>query len=866
MSPPLPPSSTLHSILLVTESRSLGPRLVFHYPPSSPSVALLAANTAPAWYGPSTSTGTDTQSSSSDWGSSTEDEGAGDDEEAGSKHSGRSGRVSAYGGGSVASYRDREKARAGGGGGAWGRGPDNVDEDDSGGAEENPNGRGSKKASGGTGNNKNGGGRPEWETVLGFKVDALEKMLCPGKSFNKKRFELGVEGIVFVGAPMFVRDDGGWKKGRRWEMEREKTTKEEAHYEAKMLAKLKNSVPKEATDKAVDVEEPEEEKFIYPEGFEPGYGHGLMSGAASGAVSDAGSDTRSASTNGTGPDMTMFNVVFVLNPPALEYQLRVKEMYDNVARKYAKALKYEQARFNYVWKESKRILALKNKAKENRDSISIAWQEIMSSSPLAKSIAIIYDSISNDKIAHVHLDATFDTSFQIPQAISTPYIPTVMEPQMPGLWLTTANIVDDDEADTNFTQNSALLLLEDIETLVKDLEADAKDNATALAFYIRNVTPTKSLQKLSVMHSIPAQDIEYIAGHLVYWRRARLIPPLHPRDTYIVSPNADMRALVDAIPVYAARFPTLPSLPEMLNMLSGTPRPYGTWIPSSAHRQAYMEILAWLMRGGWVTQLRTFAWVRVTADIKSEVAAIMERENAMKKSAEQDATTRHGDDMESAVGSLLSGGDIGDGKRSSFLSPSTPARRPPTNDDTESMGTSAILSPRLAPYSSPARPSSDAGSISSGRTAVPQTYTAGFASSPQSQTHQHRPLSLHLKKPTNTTSPSSNRVISPVAVGPFSPSQATSMEVLPPYQSSFKPSLILSPRKANAIEARWLERIGASFSDPDLRELWPMLLRYFDGKHALDDISVRECIKRKRVAALIGKIREGGWLLTVRHW
>ena len=506
--------------------------------------------------------------------------------------------------------------------------------------------------------------------------------------------------------------------------------------------------------------------------------------------------------------------------------------------------------------------------------ISTTWHEIIAVSPLAKSIAIIYDSISNCKIARVHLDATFDTSFQIPQAISTPYIPTAMEPQRPGLWLTTANVVDDDETDTNFTQHSALLLLEDTETLVKELEGDAKESATPLAFYIRNVTPTKSLQKLSIRHSILAQDIEYIAGHLVYWRRARLIPPLHRRDTYIVSPNADMRALASAIPAYAARFPTFPSLPKMLNWLSGPPRPYGTCIPSRDHTQAYMEILAWLMRGGWVTQLRTFAWVRVSAEIKAEVAATMEREAVMKKIAEQNAAARQGEDKESIDGSI-SNGDGMNGKRMSFLFnnwPAVPAHRSPQIDDIEVMEASTILSPRLTPYRSPARPSSDAGSISSSRTAVPPTSNSGMESSPQTHNQPRRPSPLHFKYSTNTTSPHSNRpsappsIVSPTGARPFSPSQAASMEISLPSSSSFKPSLILSPQKANAIEARWLECIGASFADSDLRELWPMLLRYFDGKHALDDIAVREGLKRPRVAALISTVKDGGWLLTVRHW
>ena len=362
MHPPLPPSSTLHTILLVTKSRSLGPRLVFHYPLSSPSATSLAASAAPAWYGAATSTGTDdTGSSSSDWGSSSdEDEGIGDEDEIGSRASGRSGRGSALAGGSGGtSYRDRERGKSVPGG-AWGRGTEGIDEDDSGGAEDDV-GHSSRKGSGGDGKDRKDGTGAEWETVLGFKADALEKMLSPGKSFNKRRFEVGVEGIVFVGAPMFVRDDGGWKKGKRWGMEMEKTGRNEDDQEAEALATLKIN----GADETLDIKEPEEPQFAYPKGFEPGYGHGLMSGAAFGVGSDAGSDTKSVSTGSSGPDMTMFNVVFVLNPPTLEYQLRVKEMYENVVRKYAKALKYEQARFDYVWKESKQILALKDKAKEN---------------------------------------------------------------------------------------------------------------------------------------------------------------------------------------------------------------------------------------------------------------------------------------------------------------------------------------------------------------------------------------------------------------------------------------------------------------------------------------------------------------------
>ncbi|PSN59767.1 hypothetical protein BS50DRAFT_579797 [Corynespora cassiicola Philippines] len=848
MALPLPPASNLHAILLVTKSRTLGPRLVFHYPPLSPSAAALAATRSPAWFGNATSTGSlDSNSSSSDWDSTDENDDV--DGEVASRTSG--GRGSGRTG---ASHRDRDRFRAGTGS-AWGR-QENIDEEDADGSHSDGRGKG-------TSNGVQMGGDHDWDTVLGFKVDALEKILCPGKAFNKRRFELGVESIVFVGAPMFVRDDGLWKKLRRKKKTR---TSEEKVQEGDMLANLSIS------------QSDEDEELEYIQGFEPGYGHGLMSAAPSVTASEIGSDTPSTSTTNDTPDMTMFNVVFVLNPPALEYQQRVKDMYDHVTRKYAKALKYEQARFQYVWKESKKIIDMKQRAKESGETLTGAWRKIINASPLAKSIAILFDAISNDKIAHIHFDATFNTSFQIPQADSTPYLPSALEPQMPGLWLTTSNVVIEDDNDAPMTQHATLLLLEDAETLIKDLEGDAKGPSTALAFYIRNIVPTKSLQKISIKHNIAAQDMEYIARHLVYWRRARLIAPLHPRDTYIVSPNADMSALQAAIPAYATRFPTLPPLPKFLSMLSGTPRPYRTFIPTIEHRDAYMDILAWLMRGGWVTQLRTFAWVRVSPEIKAQVAAEMEREASSK-------ARREVSDNDSLTESLLS-----DRRVPSYLSlhrPGTPLRRSTRHNlhddhhhhhhhhhNESSMDGSTILSPRTPNPNtttttssstwrgSPARPSSDAGSTSSARTAVhrpasPQTtlhhqHQHHHHHRPEPRApHPHRPSPLHLKTHTSPT------------LSPTSPSHPPSP---PPSPQTFTPSLILNPTKANAEEARWLEKIGAQFEDEEVRAHWPMLLRHLDGRHAIEDVSPREGLKRKKVHALFAGVKEAGVLVVARHW
>lgn len=67
----------------------------------------------------------------------------------------------------------------------------------------------------------------------------------------------------------------------------------------------------------------------------------------------------------------------------------------------------------------------------------------------------------------------------------------------------------------------------------------------------------------------------------------------------------------------------------------GGPRTYGSLIPSKDHREAYLGILAWLCRGGWVTQLRTFGWVRVPAEIRAKVDRDVEKETVISKEGEK---------------------------------------------------------------------------------------------------------------------------------------------------------------------------------------------------------------------------------------
>lgn len=247
----------------------------------------------------------------------------------------------------------------------------------------------------------------------------------------------------------------------------------------------------------------------------------------------------------------------------------------------------------------------------------------------------MYTSISASKIASVSLNPDVSISLQIPPLTSTAYLAGPADKSYPGLWLTTADSATPaDEPSTDDTnaphqvlaKHFALLLLDSEAAIIKDVEASGGTLGPALAHYIRCSKPTKSFAQISAVSGIPLSTIQMLASHLVYWRRARAIPPIHQRDTYIVSPNCDLSKLEVATIAYQTAFPTLPSLPKMLSALSGTPRPYGSFIPSKDHKEIYFSILAWLLRGGWVTQLRTFARIKVSPEVKLAVEMALRKE------------------------------------------------------------------------------------------------------------------------------------------------------------------------------------------------------------------------------------------------
>lgn len=361
--PALPPNPSLVAILLVIRMHASPPRLVFHYPPT-PNVSNITQTAPPAhasWYG-GASTGADGDESSTEQSSDSDEDRSLAGSHLGSDTDREEEKRSKTG--SLRSKRDGSKQHTGASTRPPGGRRDIDVELEAGSGDEDEDNVLAGDHTSGRNIDATGTYQPDWDRVFGFDGDALSKLLTPNQAFNKRRFEIGIDNLVFVGSPMFIKDDGTWKKQRQQHKGTGKKPQPPGQDEIAKKDHVDQHGNQAGESEPVSRGNDSNAEYELPPGFEAAYGHGLMSGAASALTSGAASEV--ASLSEADNYLTMFHVIFAMNPPALEYHTRVDGMYEHVARKMARFLRHEQAHRNFVRDEAIKILSMKEKAKETR--------------------------------------------------------------------------------------------------------------------------------------------------------------------------------------------------------------------------------------------------------------------------------------------------------------------------------------------------------------------------------------------------------------------------------------------------------------------------------------------------------------------
>jgi hypothetical protein len=266
------------------------------------------------------------------------------------------------------------------------------------------------------------------------------------------------------------------------------------------------------------------------------------------------------------------------------------------------------------------------------------------------------------------------------------------------------------------------------------------------------------------------------------------------------------------------RFPHAPSLPSLLAEMSCAPRPYKNFVPSKAHRPLYLHMLAWLLRGGWVTQLCTFAYVVVWPEIVYEIAYQTEADELRKTEGSVDSTT----------------------------------------DATDATNTTATPPPLDNPSSRSSPPTAE--------TIAERARLDRLATRAQRDAAEKAVLHARKPKPVATDHPSVNAGPHLDGIQPHiirDPRRAAGRESL--YLSAIEARLKKKEEDGNqAGQPQQEEQEEGQTAGLGLTAAWRRFLRYFDGQTALERITLQEDLKRKEAWTLLSAM--GEYILCVRHW
>ncbi|XWW93184.1 hypothetical protein V2A60_001113 [Cordyceps javanica] len=680
-----------------------------------------------------------------------------------------------------------------------------------------------------------------WESVAGFPTRDLASILTPARPYHKKLFQLSLDPLLCVSYPIHVPESGKWKRAKKNKPGRPSSVADDEIPATSRAPSIAVSAPSAPTDSdgAVDKEKDKDKK-------------------------EEDEEKRSS--------MTMFNLVFILQPKKDQTRELVDALYANIAKKVNKAFKYSQQHSDFVWKESKKILATKDRAREDRKRMSQLWKELLQQYSLAASVHDIFEAVSQNRIATLHLDTAagvLSPSVQIPAPFYVADLPLPDEARRArGLWLTTANafLTQDALEEPGFLdRNFGLLLMEDEKKIVAELQADGDPSALPMVEFVRLSKPTMSFYQVGQSNILSLSQVRKFAQHFIFWRRAIAIPPLHARDTYVVSPNCDLSRLPEASASWQRAFPLAPPLANLLSDMSVCPRPYKTFCPSKVHRPLYLRMLAWLVRGGWVTQLCTFAYVVVWPEIVYQVDYEMEAEEL---EGPTPSTSPHSAGAVSSVSPM------------STAVPTRPHNQLSRLDDADQDGdevgaavlspasTSSALSASLAHAGEPGKgrqasiastasaSASDvtaSGSLPSTAGAVPIPSTTERAAEAARLARIAQRVS---REAADKAAAHARKVVPEVTAHPSTNRSA--------HLAGIAPHIILDAKKTTGPESRYLAAIASRLRDDRIRQAWATMCRYFDGHSALERIALQEEMKRKEAWTLLTAMSE--YLICTRHW
>lgn len=514
--------------------------------------------------------------------------------------------------------------------------------------------------------------------IFGLDTEFVAEFCSPEREMCNTRYEFTVDTLCFLGLPIHVDEHGNWRKSKR---KKQTTRSKRSNSTATRVSRQRSNASQSDAPHSASISSR----------TAASYTRGREDETHAYDNNDNESENRmpELAKEDLEKNMNMFHVCFVMNPLLVEYNQRIDDMFHYAVARLSMLLRYAQAKSNYVSKECHIIMKERERVlKHSRTYKAIKgannrgkylYHRILVKSSLARALTLCVEKLQKNDIACLEIGDDKVMALQIPIQNEFSILPNFkLNPVLRGSYLSSilnsrflSAPISKEESLNGYSNGEdenvsdllhlGLLLLDEPANIMKELETFSYQDDIGnivLTHIVKHIQPTvplgsyqyliddllgESSEENGVGSSFQTSMLRSCALHLLYQRHARVVIPLSSRNTYIVSPLAPVRgyskndyegAHISNMPLiyqnqntFKGRFPTLPSLPSFLHLLStGRPKPYGNIIPSKEHKAIYLGALSWLLRYGYVTQLLTFVCIRVDRQIKMAVDEDLEKE------------------------------------------------------------------------------------------------------------------------------------------------------------------------------------------------------------------------------------------------
>lgn len=753
------------------------------------------------------------------------------------------------------------------------------------------------------------------DKLFSFDADFISDLATPPKSLCNTRFELTVEDMVFLGLPIHIQDDGSWRVSKKSKLKRSKSmstsqrSRKQSNADSNHNEDRRSESNRTSFNNSINIDERKTTDVT----------EGTNNDELHEDHIDHHNDIEVLEYTGENLDlkerecgMYQFHMLFVMNPPVVEYNHRIDEMFHYIISRISLLLRYEQQKTNYVWEESKKILELREELVHL--PISHQWRTIIEKSSLAKLICETYKAVSKSEIVNIEINGKLN-SFQIPIRKEFVVLPPnyVELPECSTLSsISPFNQLNSYESPTSLSQANdvmaffGLILLDDTERIIKDIKAE-KDSV--IASFIRLIKPGETLQKLSILSGLDIQEVKMFANHLVYWRRAMAVLPLTSRSIYVVSPIAPIRNIYKDSPDFNRTFPNLPPLPTFLSMISdistNKPKSISNIIPSRDHRDLYMDAIAWLFKRGYIIQLYTFMYLKITKEIKIKVAeeveieikrkqelkrksALVDNELNVVKADNSDSDNRGMDNKEKANPSDIDDLELSEseehssGNISSVEDSLIDLKNGTASDDEETLETDNTggnnLGARMTDNSAETNLAHDSNDVPLDSNVTPiggteqrsvngaqlgkNINTDNFGNyNSDTQQNNTTVLNQYIRKDSNRNS--GEQDYPPPSEIESYYNKSGSYQQIQFEEEEEEDTILLEPEYSTSLERRWIAKVVEG-QPSEISNLFYKVLKYMNGRNAQEVFMMQENISRHDMRKLCEAVSEN--LVIMRHW